>query len=529
MLSLEANFMLEMIKNNFILKKNDQIAYQNLNQDYLFELLQSNRLFPNVYRAIKGQLTQDSFYHKEYKKHCTGVQQAKNEISRIYTHAEKEKIRFLVVKGIPLSKIIYDDENMRFANDIDILVDEDDALRMDHLLRELGYVQPVKVNWDTLSYEKSDLLDFPIMRLRHTNHFFEYYIFNNPIKKVELHKYLYFLKPHIKEILWNTSRYSINESIEINIPDLFHLTILLFVNAFQNSETLYALQGRTTLRDYVDLYYFIKRFFSAMDWNHVINLMIEYEVLDIAVSVLNNLCKIYDNDLEISSCFLLFSKYYGNATSSKTFDIGLSFIEKMLDLEKRKKETFHYLKSAIFDESKTQLAIKNSKNPFLSDFIIHENRLKLDIRYYYKMTKDSIIFSVYFENKLEVDFDKYMLQTTLVNDSIDASNILYTNIDIIKNNNKYYASYINSPIMRDQNVLRNSYQSHMLPIEYTKIEDQGILLKVKLPFKYINDYIDVHTRFAYEVNLFQYVAKEIYHFVELQAPVILDAQVLSFI
>ena len=108
-------------------------------------------------------------------------------MKRLDEFSKEERIRFVLVKGLVLSKVIYEDIYLRQINDIDILVEEDDTLRMDYILRKMNYIQPYE-NIDN-DQEPLKLLPYPIMRLKHTNHFFEYYNFRDEIvSKIELHK-----------------------------------------------------------------------------------------------------------------------------------------------------------------------------------------------------------------------------------------------------------------------------------------------------------------------------------------------------
>lgn len=70
------------------------------------------------------------------------------ETVRIAEALEAGDVRFLIVKGVPLSVQLYASPNMRAMRDIDLIVDREDAQRADAILQHLGYARKDSAPWE---------------------------------------------------------------------------------------------------------------------------------------------------------------------------------------------------------------------------------------------------------------------------------------------------------------------------------------------------------------------------------------------
>ncbi|MCM8796378.1 MAG: nucleotidyltransferase family protein [Candidatus Omnitrophica bacterium] len=128
-------------------EKIKEILSPDLNWAYFLEKARINLLLPIVYKSLlkfselnglipfQIQESLKSSYYSTYSRNIFCTAQLKNIISNF----EAENIPTIIFKGIMLAELIYGDIGLRGCADIDLLVRKDDLLKVNKVLRQLGY------------------------------------------------------------------------------------------------------------------------------------------------------------------------------------------------------------------------------------------------------------------------------------------------------------------------------------------------------------------------------------------------------
>lgn len=260
----EITFIIKLIREDF----SKELKYDTceLDLNWIISFLSEHRILQYAYDYLLqiSNNQERKVLDEKQNEHKSKAHNSLNELVRFSKLAREEKVKFILVKGFGLSYLLYNNIYARYTNDIDILVEADDMIRADFILKKMGYIQPNTIDFSTKNYTE---LSYPIMRLKHTNHFFEYYNLNlSPVTKFELHKRLYFINDlNINDFLWNFSSVDIGE-VKVNILDLEYTFVFLVINAYQNTETLFSLQRGCIIREYIDLFRFLHLYKETMNW-----------------------------------------------------------------------------------------------------------------------------------------------------------------------------------------------------------------------------------------------------------------------
>lgn len=441
------NLVISMIRSNF--NEDISVEYSSLDMEVFIDLLEQHRILPYAYKCLKQELEDEKICKLEeaFLHHHKKVKDSLIQLEEFVHIAHKDKLKFVLLKGVSLADRIYGDPYIRQSNDIDILVEEDDMLKADYIVKKMGYKQPSVIDYDTNRYI---LLDYPIMRLKHTNHFFEYFNFEFEVPmKIEIHKRLFFVNDlNIGDFLWHIKKVQL-EGISVNVLEDEYSLIFLFINAYQNSETLYALQGECVLREYVDLYNFLNRIDLTFDWEKTKDLVKKLKAEKLVVQILHNLIELYGNPD--------FSKYFNllglkDITYDHEWDIPMSFTDKMFFSNERRINTVLLQKKRAFDSSKTRIYVNspNSEKQFFHLKTIFD----VDIRYSFDCCKKCFRIYIYLPEVVMNDVSNYMFQLTIYN-NIDVNPYLYSILEIVYED-KLTSYLINTEILRDSNVLRKN-------------------------------------------------------------------------
>jgi|GEM_PF-4637016 len=98
-----------------------------------------------LYRGIEGYALKNFDFDdsmKEYLTKTAGAQLIRRhflEEELVKLTLELEEVKFIAIKGLTLTKRIYDDPIERFTSDIDILINESDYNEIKEIVRKLGY------------------------------------------------------------------------------------------------------------------------------------------------------------------------------------------------------------------------------------------------------------------------------------------------------------------------------------------------------------------------------------------------------
>lgn len=500
--------LLSLIRNDFSL---DGVAWnEDIDLIELCNFAAKHRFFPMLYQSINKLLTNDIKMAMGEKalfyKHK--IDSMRTSLKELYDCANKNKIRFLLIKGLALSQIIYDDLYSRQINDIDLLIDEYDGVKCDSLMKNIGYVQPYELDWEKGHIE---LLPFLTMHGRDSKHYYEYFKFGSLYSKVEIHRFLTGYKPIINEMLWSNSVIDI-DGMQINTMNLEHTFVYLFINAHNASETKQSLQKKIVLRDYLDIYYFCKKYIEQVDWNSVAELLKRSDSITRFSVIINNLIDLYGDSAVINRLVELGTEYGVFDKNTKSLVDNMSFVEKIfspaervLSVNKiikddytRKKQTGKYLSIQPFSKSLT-----------MGNFKKYKNDANIDIKYNISYSHDGLVLSLWLQEQLRVDFDKYLFSFTIFNNDYN-NPTLYSNYEVTYENGEYLVYGLDTDLIYDPNTLRETREHYSCEYDYDK---ESNIIHIFVPFSRIgSDPInDDGIVLAYVTNFYRHVYANIYH------------------
>lgn len=234
----------------------------------VLHLATEHKLFPFIFPKICSLLpvNERCVLEKEYLHNRSKADRYLAEICLVKTLLSEHHIPFRIIKGLPLSQMLYGSPYDRTVGDIDLLVSPDDFEQVYLLLQDLGYRQ-----WTYYDAASDHLFTTNSSALNLRSDYFEY----TCVKESENGRIFLEIKKATSAIgsdrIMNffRSAFEIALSDECSVPtfDLVHTFIHLCMNIFSNGESTQVLQAKRKafLRDYVDLYWFIKKYLPLMN------------------------------------------------------------------------------------------------------------------------------------------------------------------------------------------------------------------------------------------------------------------------
>ena len=195
----------------------------------------------NILQTLKDFYTQNTLHNLRYS----------NELKKIVIACADENVSVLVLKGIYLAHVIYDQIGLREMNDIDLLVKKEDLARATEIMIASGYrpLEPFSIDWIVTS------------------------TFHHPPP---------FVKPNVAgvEIHWSIAQPEISPRFDIMdlwnqaAPAKIAQTEMLCLNpedvlsylCFHNAQHAFGFG----LRPYCDIQATIDHFSHALDWDQIL-------------------------------------------------------------------------------------------------------------------------------------------------------------------------------------------------------------------------------------------------------------------
>lgn len=261
---------LRMIRENFSIADRS-FAEELSSEDWkvLFDLARDLKVTPLFANAVREHIPDSLRYLytgsiQEQLRACASMRIA---LRKIESTSRQENLRFVLLKGMAISMLLYGDDGIRQAGDIDILVLTEDLARCDYAMRVVGFFQP-----DTSSSAKGKSRQvarflqcragssIPYFRKRQSSsdQLLPYYD-RESLCRIEVHDGYKFLSDSlVSEMFWSTISVRVG-GVRFRTFDFDHLFILLLVTAYANSHGYYpAVDGEFNLRDYVDIHCLLK-------------------------------------------------------------------------------------------------------------------------------------------------------------------------------------------------------------------------------------------------------------------------------
>ncbi len=309
----------------------------------LLEVLKQHKLLSFYFGTIKKHIPAEylTMYLAEYYSICKMNMVRNRELAEVAKLFVEERIPYVLVKGVALSRLLYDDDSLRQCSDIDLLVKEPDLHKAFHVLKKVGYIQDLEMSPNA---DEAELLDEPV------NKFFEDVHEIQCVKRISENVRVSLEIKRCSSAFWDSdnsvffdhvSTIRVND-MDVVTSDLLFSFLHLCGNFYENFETPAAIIGGGSLRDMLDVFLFWDKYHNQLDWQtlrDVSDEMKAYHKIKYTLSCLNEIAKSDSVQEKIDLFPLAMRKVqiecYENGA---TYHWRSSFLDRVLNTEGRIKE-----------------------------------------------------------------------------------------------------------------------------------------------------------------------------------------------
>ena len=302
---------LTLIRNDF--EGNEYLSSKAFSESAIAKILDEHNLW--TYLHIQPKTSISPLFVERAHANLMVSKEAYNTALHIVSELDRKTseidLRFVVVKGIALTDCLYENVGNRSFGDIDILVPTKDAEAFHGILGAMGYFQEVgpssKKSLDRQGLalialhaaKKPAPTPFPVKMNQNKPEYKPYTREGSPT--IEVHDGMYYLPSYASTAIFSEGRRVDKEDCAYWASSIIHTFILLITNTYSNSESFFSnsYDFKLTLRDYVDIRYFFKKYQKALDWHLVENTIEDFGIQDITGIVLGNLLEVYGYDVSL--------------------------------------------------------------------------------------------------------------------------------------------------------------------------------------------------------------------------------------
>lgn len=247
-------------------KKNvEKLLKQHLDWDKFFEFSRGHGLSPIIFKSLKKLHFDNNIMERfliDYSQCYLRNIAIYTELEKVSKALKKNDIPLILLKGVCLTKYIYKDLGFRWIGDIDLLVKEEDYLRVKDLFSQEGFII-------SEAETKPDISKYPMHLLPKTVRYltFAHTSFNNRKVNIDLHcHYLMLGVPPLEVDSQWEGLVKIKDNMFMLSPE-YHLISLCY---HLHKHSFIA------LRWFLDIALLINNY--KIDWKKVVNLSRKEEV-----------------------------------------------------------------------------------------------------------------------------------------------------------------------------------------------------------------------------------------------------------
>jgi hypothetical protein len=302
------------------------------------------------------------------------------ELCRLDALFKSKGVSYILMKGMPLSKQIYNDCFVRISSDIDMLVDEDKMKMAYTLLNKMGYRQHVYFDKDrnlfTIDKNSSIYgnLDHEIKCIKKLR--------IKDFAGVEIQKATTAIPfQYIEDFKKNTIEMRIN-NLSIKTTNVLYSFLHLIANAYENSETIMGTLRNCGIKDYFDLMISLQKYHDTFDWSQISDLAEKYRIKHMFLAVFLNCRDLFGDDLINDTLIRKFEKWnYPTLCTPRGYIIDWvsPFDERIINEKIRIKETYSYLRRLIPQRT----SCKEFKNSDVLSLTLIGNSLEIRFKWIY--------------------------------------------------------------------------------------------------------------------------------------------------
>lgn len=312
-----------------------EMEVSSINWDALYDIFIKQRVFVICYPKIKAYIPLNycNMYISKYLELVNKIE-LHNGIINTIAKISENKFEYFFVKGIALSQIIYGSIYMRDPGDIDMVVRECELQKVKNLLNELNFYRtyPSVKGKNHLQKEPTSNQLGVFHELLFSRKF------DDIVINLEVKLSTSAITKKNINFFWNNLMTLKLSTCTIFTNTLLYTFVHLCINAYGNSERRFNVEDqKNRLRDYIDIYCFILKYHSQINWEDVANIGNTLEALHKIRCVFIYINEIWHNTID-DSIMNLFTqtnqKYFSASTSTgSTVQWNLGFSERVLSPE----------------------------------------------------------------------------------------------------------------------------------------------------------------------------------------------------
>lgn len=373
--------------------------------DNLVETAMLYKLVPNILSALikneYGKANKNIIEkYKYYKKaNAVAVSRQVRTIKCLDDILQKEKIVW--IKGLPLSKILYDDASFRNVGDIDFLVEPAKQRELVALLESKGFKKIGIINDD--------------MGLRYSVHYHEIQLVSPynilvEIKTISGEMDIFKNEDMMSDFVTHTEQINICGK-EYETLDYIHTLVHLFLSAFSNSTTWFDVKCNG-IRDLYEIVLFCQKY--EVDYKQLYFVSNLYGMCFVVLRIMKKINNIFDKIFPDSVLSIFANETSNRHTMDKLYEsfekyYDIGYIEELFAVPKKKKAYFDAISKAYYLDS-----IQFMDSYLISDILEYsliyaKDKLKVDLYLdskYVHSDKEALIFLKFLCNN-EAVIDEY--------------------------------------------------------------------------------------------------------------------------
>lgn len=282
------------------------INLTDINWNNFFELANMNNLLQLSIKLFNDRIEKCNKYCILNNIQKVHMKRYENELTKVKFLLNKENINFILLKGLAITKLTYNDNLSRYFSDLDLIINEIDFEKADNILVSNGYRR--ELNLRKILIE--DFLDTKTHEIKYYKNGFT----------VELKRNSSAFN-HIKQnIFFENSMTILIKDEEIRTLNIDITFLHLLLNTYRNNSYSFS------FRDYVDIYLFYKKYYKLIDWTYLKEIINLYNWNKNVNIMLQNLNIIFPQTNFSMIENILDGKYYSSFARQYTC------IEDVLDL-----------------------------------------------------------------------------------------------------------------------------------------------------------------------------------------------------
>ena len=269
------------------------IETKSVDWDYLLDAVRKQRIYLLCYPVLASYIPDNKKAEAKAKylnmRKIIDIQvKAIKEISQ----TQLKQYNTLFLKGVVLSELLYGSLYVRDPGDIDLLINPNELDDVKERLNKIGFLR---------SYCCLEKESETIRILEPTSNqvgVFHEQVFSKIVEDIEIFLEVKFYTSAVKEryihFLWDSISVINVNGCHVNTTSLLLTFFHLCVNTYNNSERRFNIQdNHLRIRDYVDTYYFVKKYGSQIDWEELSRIANQTETLHKLRCVFNNLNELW--------------------------------------------------------------------------------------------------------------------------------------------------------------------------------------------------------------------------------------------